>query len=1027
MEKIHNNIIWILCLVGSVLLTGCSGTHSSSKQTQTNETSGGKMIINSVSPVSGTAGTGIAILGSGFGSSEGTVKFGDELASIISWSDTSINVVVPDIPAGSTKLYVISGTYTSNIDFTVLPFISAISKTDVILNESLVITGTGFGATQNNSTINFAGTVLPVTSWSNNLITLSIGNISHVATGILNMTINNTVSNGITLTVHPSISTISPDTAERGDEISISGSLFGSDQGTSTVTFSGIPAQITSWSNNFIKAKVPDKAVKGDVIINIDGILSTGHGFTVTKTFYSINQPTGLAMDENENIYVANYKDGTIIKVLAGGITQTTIYKGLNHPMGVYYQSPTTLFVACQGDGTIRKLTLGSPVTGYTFASGFSQPAGMVFDDAGNMYVTNYGNNTISKIDLSGSVSTFAAGLNKPMGIVFTGPTGGKTFKVANSGDGTIAVVDLFGALINPAFVSGIGLPHYIISDTNYNLYVTSVLNEITMITSLGATITYAIGLSNPYGLIMDPSGYLYASNFDANTISRIDNGYQVYAQGLYKPWGITFTTDGTMFVANQGDLSSGGGSISMVTTDGRVYPFVKPLDHSSCNPSARMLPMGITTGFYNNLFVATTINGLGGGGSISEVTYDGNASVLGDCFNYFGINSMGGIGFSSGSSLLYVTDYMAGRVFTVTANGKFYNFASGFYSPQGIALDSSGKVYIANAGNGTISQTTASGTFTTTYASRFSQPSGIFIDTQGNLYVSNYAGDSVSMVTPAKQVLNYATGIPAPTGITSRNGVVYVASESKGIVYKLIHTSYTYISGFNAPVGLAKDKDGMVYIADRDNNAIYRIDDASDAFTTFATGITSPAWFVFDNSGNAFISDFSNSTVLKLFNNSINIFTTGLSGPTGIAYDSINSLLYVGNYLNGSLSIVNSSGSMSTFAVGLSGPMGVALLSPGNLYVANSSNGTIAKVAQGIGVSVYATGFGLPVGITLDSQHNLYVADQTAGLIYLIDPDGKAFQFAKINAPYGISFDGNGNLFVSDINDKQIKEIVLY
>lgn len=1021
-----NNRILAMFTVFSLLIAGCSGSKSASN-TQTNNdnnNTGSSITLYAVQPVSAYAGTAIVITGTGFGADQGTVTFGDTEGAINSWSDTSINVVVPDITAGLIKMNVVSGTKTGSIDFTILPFISGISTQDTVLNDTMDIQGTGFGTSQGGSTVDYAGTVLPVTAWSNDQITVTIGNITHAAAGLLNILINNTVSNGITLTVHPSISSLYPDTAERGEEISITGNLFGPNNGTNSVSFSGITATVISWSDDLIKAKVPDAAVKGNVLVTVNDIPSFGQGFTVTGTIHSINQPAGLAADLSGNMYVANYTDGTIIKVLPGGITQTTIYKGLSKPIGLYYISPSILYVACEGDGTIQRLTLGSPVTGHTFASGFSMPAGMAIDDTGNMYVTNYGNDTISKIDLSGAVSTFAVGLNKPLGIIFTGPTGGKTFKIVNSGNGTISSVDLLGAVT--AYVTGLATPKWVIADNAYNLYVASGNNIIKVLSPSGFIMTYATGLSSPYGIVMDPSGYVYASNFDTNAIAKIDNNYQVYAKCLDNPWGITFSPSGTMFIANQGDISlfTGGGSISMVTTDGQVLPFVDPLDQS-CKGIGRISPKGITTGFNGNLFVGIA-SGSPGGSSVSEVTYDGTASAFGGCKNPGSNVDYLGIAFSTVASLLYITDQQNNEVITMTSSANAHRFASGFHAPEGIAIDASGNVYVANTAGNTVSQVSAGGTVTSTYASGFNQPSDIVFDDYGNLYVSNYAGSSISLVTPAKQVLTYATGIPAPTGITIRNGVVYVASESEDKVFKLLHPVSIYAAGFNDVKGITKGIDGKVYIADNTNNAVYRID-AADVLTTFAQNITSPSWFVFDSTGNMFLSDFSTSTIIKLLNDSLTTFATSLNGPTGIAYDSLNNLLYVDNYLNGTLSVVNSFGSVSTFAVGLSGPMGIALLSPGNLYVANSSHGTIAKVVQGSGVSVYATGFVMPVGVTLDDQYNLFVADQSAGLVYLISPDNKVFPFAKISTPYGISFDGNGNMFVSDTLHKQIKMVILH
>lgn len=1025
MVKINNKSIGFLCLIfmNIMLITNCTSNNKSNTQSQNNNNT--KMTINSIEPTSGIAGTNIVISGSGFGNNKGDVKFQGSSGIINSWSDTSINVAVPDITAGNIKIAVISGAKNASVDFMVLPFVSAINKTDTLLNDTIVITGTGFGSTQGSSTVDFAGTVLPVTAWSNNQITAIINNIKQATQGLINITVNNAISNGITLTVHPNIIAVTPDTAERGDEVCISGNLFGPIQGTSSVTFSGVNAIITSWSDTLIKARVPESAIKGNIIVIANSVQSYGMGFTATKTFYTINQPTGIAIDVDKNIYVANYTDGTIIKVLPGGITQTTIYKGLKQPMGIYYQPPSTLFVANEGDGTIQKLTLGTKVTGYTYASGFSMPAGIAFDDTGNMYVTNYGNNTISKVDLNGAISTFAAGLNKPVGIVFTGPTGGKTFNVVNSGNGSIVIVNLLG-VVSPAILY-LNTPKWLIADSTYNLYITSNNNIVKILFPSTIALTHATGLSNPYGLVMDADGYIYVSNFDNNTISRVDMDYEIYAKGLSKPYGITFSPSGTMFITNQGTGFNGGGSISMVTQSSKVYPFVNPFEKSACGIGS-ITPMGITTGFQGNLFVAADAVNLLGGSAISGVSYNGNAFVFGNCFLYSFINHVSGIAFNGKTQELFIAENGSGRVFTMTSSAtNVYNFAYGFNDPHGIAIDQSDNVYIANAGNGTISQTTSSGTFTSTYASGFNQPYGLAFDTSGNLYVSNYAGNSVSLVTSNKQIYTIASGIVKPTGIAIDNtGIVYVASEVEGNIYKLIHPVALYTSGFLAPKGLAKGINNLIYIADSDSNSIYKIETTGD-ISRFASNITNPSWFTFDNVDNMYISDFNNGTLIKLSNNNPITFATGLNGPTGIGYDKLNNLLYVSNYLNGTLSVINNVGSVSTIAVGLFGPMGIALLTPSNLFIANSSNGSILKFVPGSGISTFASGLIMPIGIVFDTQNNLYVADQLANMIYIVSSTGIVSSYASVISPYGIAFDNNGNLFVSDTQNKHIKEIILH
>lgn len=1038
MRKQEDNMVYYhgaflrtaILIMAGLLLAGCSTGHSTSSTPQDNDGggTGDSLVIFGVQPAGATAGASVAITGTGFGTSQGAVQFGSVDASISSWSDSAIRAIVPDVSAGSMTVHIVAGTRTGAVDFIVMPSIAEISTAHVRIGDTLLITGTGFGTTQGGGSVNYAGTLLPIMSWSNNHVTAAIGNLTHAAQGLMTVSVNDIISNGITLTVHPSIMSVSPDTAERGDAVTVEGNLFGPLQGSSTITFAGSAATVTSWSDTLIKVHIPDTAVKGDVVVTVNDIPSFGRGFTVTRVFHSINQPTGISMDDAGMMYVANYSDGTIIQVMPGGITQTTVYKGLSHPMGVYYKAPTDLFVACEGDGTIQKITLGTRVTGYTYAAGFSMPAGITFDDAGNMYVTNMGSNSISRLDLDHSLTTFATGLNKPMGIVFTGPAGLKSFKVVNNGSGSIFTVDGTGVVYS--FVTGLNSPHFIISDKSYNIFVTNGNSDIIEITPSKIAFTYTTDLSDPYGLVMDTSGLVYAANYGTNSISKIDTAYRTYAQGFTRPWGIAFSASGTLFVTNLGPESACGGSISMVTTDGRVLPFVETFARSACNsdPSSSPCgtePMDIKTGFQKNLFVS--MYNTRGASTISEVTYDGEAHLFGSCAEYASLGAYSCIAFNPSIEKLYVSDTQNGKLFTMTSSGAaLYPFAGGFNLPTGITVDSSGMVYVANAGNGTISQTTTAGTLTMTYASGFSQPSGIAFNRAGDLYVSNYGSNSVSLVSQDGRVSTFITGITHPNGIAMDNqGYMYVASESAGVVYKLIHMAHTYAPGLTAPKGIAKGPDGLIYITDSENDSIYRLE-SSGVLTFFTTAAVAPSWMIFDNQGSLFVSDFTQSSVLVLSDGVWHTFASGLNGPSGIVYDAFSNLWYTANYLNNTLSVINSTGNASTFVVGLAGPMGIAFSSPGNLYVANSSNGTIAKVVQGSGVTIFASGFGMPVGLALDPAGYLYAADQNADAVFILNSTGVVVPFARVSSPYGLAFDGLGNLFVSDTLHQQIQEIVL-
>jgi hypothetical protein len=79
----------------------------------------------------------------------------------------------------------------------------------------------------------------------------------------------------------PKIVSLSPDHGKAGDAVEIAGRRFGAAQATSTVSFSGVAAAVSSWSDTRIVATVPVGARSGDVAVTVAGMASRGVSFTV--------------------------------------------------------------------------------------------------------------------------------------------------------------------------------------------------------------------------------------------------------------------------------------------------------------------------------------------------------------------------------------------------------------------------------------------------------------------------------------------------------------------------------------------------------------------------------------------------------------------------------------------------------------------------------------------------------------------------------------------------------------------------
>lgn len=240
--------------------------------------------IDRLSPSSGAPGTLLTITGSQFGATQGQgVTFNGIATLVSSWSDTSIAVRVP-AGASTGGVTVTNGSnVTSNaVNFTVPLIVTGLSTNSGPVGASVSISGTGFGATQGSSAVTFNGAVATVSSWGASGIVATVP--SGATTGNLVVTVSGANSNGLNFTVLPTpvITSLSATAGPVTTPITITGTGFGTTQGTSTVTFNGVAATISSWSATSVSTAVPVGAATGNVTVVLDGVASNGLNFTVT-------------------------------------------------------------------------------------------------------------------------------------------------------------------------------------------------------------------------------------------------------------------------------------------------------------------------------------------------------------------------------------------------------------------------------------------------------------------------------------------------------------------------------------------------------------------------------------------------------------------------------------------------------------------------------------------------------------------------------------------------------------------------
>jgi YD repeat-containing protein len=251
--------------------------------------------ITSLTPNNGAVGSSIVIAGSNFGPSQGNgnVKFNGTSATITNWSASSVTATVPTGAATGNVVVTAAGGVASNgVNFTVTPApnISSLTPSSGAVASSVTITGTNFGATQGNGNVTFNGTTATISNWGSGSITATVP--ANATTGNVVVTAAGGVqSNGISFTVTPAITSLTPISGAVGATVTIAGTTFGSTAGT--VTFNGTSASAT-WGNSSITATVPSGATTGPVVITTSGgLASNGVTFTVTPNITSLSVTSG--------------------------------------------------------------------------------------------------------------------------------------------------------------------------------------------------------------------------------------------------------------------------------------------------------------------------------------------------------------------------------------------------------------------------------------------------------------------------------------------------------------------------------------------------------------------------------------------------------------------------------------------------------------------------------------------------------------------------------------------------------------
>jgi sugar lactone lactonase YvrE len=411
--------------------------------------------------------------------------------------------------------------------------------------------------------------------------------------------------------------------------------------------------------------------------------------------------------------------------------------------------------------------------------------------------------------------------------------------------------------------------------------------------------------------------------------------------------------------------------------------------------------------------------------------------------------------------------------------------------TPVGVAVDSSGNIYIADYGNHRIRKVSG-GTITTvagngaagyngdgiaaTSAALYG-PRGVAVDSSGNIYIADYYNQRI------RKVSGGTISTVAGNGTGGYNGDGILATNAE----------------LNYPYGVAVDSSGNIYIADYYNQRIREVSGGTittvagngtpgyngDGIAATSAELNYPIGVAVDSSGNLYIAD-SNSRIREISSGTITtVVGTGVVGyngdgiaatsaklyyPSGVAVDSIGSKVYIADIDNyrirevsaGIISTVAGNGLSNYYGNGiaatlaaLSAPASAAADSSGNVYIADGNNCLVRKVTAGIITTVAGTGvcgyngdgiaatsaqLNYPYGVAVDSSGNIYIADTSnqrirevsGGTITTVagtgsagyNGDGIPATSAWLNSPFGVNVDSGGNIYIADYGNSRIRRV---
>lgn len=538
-----------------------------------------------------------------------------------------------------------------------------------------------------------------------------------------------------------------------------------------------------------------------------------------------------------------------------------------------------------------------------------------------------------------------------------------------------------------------------------------------------------------------------YAIQTVAGSEPPSGNGGQAVSALLESPLAVTVDGAGNIY------FSEGGSPRIRVVTAGGVISTFQQMHAADVKVDAAGNVYASDQNYQVVKISRSGVSAVFAGASLGPPNGDGIPAVKST------LNQPQGLALDSAGNV-YIADTFNNRVCKVTTDGVLHNFAGNgtasfggdrgpataaqLNNPTSVAVDSQGNVYIAEANH--IRKVTAANGIITTIAGGGTSPLdgpglaaqlsplGLAVDANDNLLVADGQSDRIRIWYPNGTTvyipgrIQTVAGISGSAGFSGDNGPATSAQ-------------------LNFPVAVAVDAAGDIYIADKVNDRIRKVDSTltittvagrshygGDGEPATSALLHLPEHAIMDSAGNLYISDSDNNRIRQVT-------------PDGT----------ISTYAGTGAGTYNGDNRFAPSA-SLRNPAALAFDAGGNLYVADSGNcrvrridtrGTISTVAGSATCGdggdygpATAAQLGAPFGLAFDGSGNLYISDQMANRVRMVSPagtitpyagngsagsvgDGGLATAAQLNAPGHLAVDAAGSVYIADTNNHRVRKVV--